>query len=59
MSKVVRPDGQEVTFTYDSLGRRIEKHFNGVVHCYVWDGNIILLEWKAEKAQAESGGRVE
>ncbi|XOK58295.1 DUF6531 domain-containing protein [Paenibacillus elgii] len=55
MSKVVRPDGQEVTFTYDSLGRRIEKHFNGVVHCYVWDGNIILHEWKAEKAHAESG----
>ncbi|MFB0860868.1 DUF6531 domain-containing protein [Paenibacillus oleatilyticus] len=54
MSKVVRPDGQEVTFTYDSLGRRIEKHFNGVLHCYVWDGNIILHEWKSEKAQAEN-----
>ncbi|WP_205621521.1 RHS repeat domain-containing protein, partial [Paenibacillus fonticola] len=39
MSKVVRPDGKEVIFTYDSLGRRIEKHFDGVVHCYVWDGN--------------------
>ncbi|NEN85541.1 RHS repeat-associated core domain-containing protein, partial [Paenibacillus elgii] len=55
MSKVIRPDGQEVTFTYDSLGRRIEKHFNGVVHCYVWDGNTILHEWKAEKVQVESG----
>ncbi|WP_223275763.1 RHS repeat-associated core domain-containing protein [Paenibacillus elgii] len=54
MSKVIRPDGQEVTFTYDSLGRRIEKHFNGVVHCYVWDGNIILHEWKAEKAQVDN-----
>ncbi|WP_258958973.1 DUF6531 domain-containing protein [Paenibacillus tyrfis] len=55
MSKVIRPDGQEVAFTYDSLGRRIEKHFNGVVHCYVWDGNSILHEWKVEKSQVESG----
>ncbi|WP_233277801.1 RHS repeat domain-containing protein [Paenibacillus durus] len=27
MSKVVRPDGKEVMFTYDPLGRRIEKVF--------------------------------
>lgn len=48
MSKVMRPDGQEVMFTYDSLGRRIEKRFNGVVYCYIWDGNQILHEWAAE-----------
>ncbi|WP_051107662.1 RHS repeat-associated core domain-containing protein [Paenibacillus fonticola] len=52
MSKVVRPDGKEVIFTYDSLGRRIEKHFDGVVHCYVWDGNTILHEWEAESGFA-------
>ncbi|AZK46692.1 RHS repeat domain-containing protein [Paenibacillus lentus] len=52
MSKVVRPDGKEVIFTYDSLGRRIEKHFDGVVHCYVWDGNTILHEWEAESRLA-------
>ncbi|MNZ43860.1 putative deoxyribonuclease RhsC [compost metagenome] len=47
MSKVVRPDGKEVTFTYDSIGRRIEKRFDGMVYCYVWDGNNILHEWEA------------
>ncbi|AZK46686.1 hypothetical protein EIM92_11405 [Paenibacillus lentus] len=52
MSKVVRPDGKEVIFTYDSLGRRIEKHFDGIVHCYVWDGNTILHEWEAESGFA-------
>ncbi|WP_334076234.1 DUF6531 domain-containing protein, partial [Paenibacillus sp. A14] len=51
MSKVMRPDGQEVMFTYDSLGRRIEKRFNGVVYCYIWDGNQILHEWAAESTQ--------
>ncbi|PUA40529.1 hypothetical protein C8Z91_03450 [Paenibacillus elgii] len=55
MSKVIRPDGQEVTFTYDSLGRRIGKHFNGMIHCYVWDGNTILHEWKVDKPQVENG----
>ncbi|RRJ54792.1 RHS repeat protein [Paenibacillus oralis] len=53
MSKVVRPDEQEVVFTYDSLGRRIEKRFNGVVYCYMWDGNQILHEWTAESKQDE------
>ncbi|MCI1694283.1 RHS repeat protein [Aneurinibacillus aneurinilyticus] len=28
MSKVIRPDNTEVTFKYDSLGRRIEKSSN-------------------------------
>ncbi|SFE66458.1 RHS repeat-associated core domain-containing protein [Paenibacillus algorifonticola] len=51
MSRVVRPDGQEVTFKYDPLGRRIEKHFGGMVNCYVWDGNNILHEWKKEKVE--------
>ncbi|WP_051290009.1 DUF6531 domain-containing protein [Paenibacillus massiliensis] len=59
MSKVVRPDGQEVLFTYDSLGRRIEKHFNGVVYCYIWDGNQILHEWTADSKQDEQDGMPE
>ncbi|MEC0236534.1 RHS repeat-associated core domain-containing protein [Paenibacillus kribbensis] len=54
MSKVIRPDGQEVTFKYDSMGRRIEKHFAGVVDCFVWDGNNILHEWKEEDSSLAS-----
>ncbi|WP_052410289.1 DUF6531 domain-containing protein [Paenibacillus durus] len=46
MSKVVRPDGKEVTFSYDPLGRRIEKVYDGVKTSFVWDGNNILHEWK-------------
>lgn len=52
MSKVVRPDGREVTFTYDSLGRRIEKEYDGLKTTYVWDGNTILHEWKDEPQAA-------
>jgi YD repeat-containing protein len=29
MDKVIRPDGKEVSFTYDPLGRRISKSYNG------------------------------
>ncbi|UHA73171.1 DUF6531 domain-containing protein [Paenibacillus sp. 481] len=54
MSKVVRPDGQEVTFKYDSIGRRIEKHFAGVINCYMWDGNNVLHEWKVTDQPADS-----
>ncbi|WP_334077297.1 RHS repeat-associated core domain-containing protein [Paenibacillus sanfengchensis] len=59
MSKVVRPDGQEVVFTYDSMGRRIEKRFNGVVYRYIWDGNQILHEWAAESKPGEQEGNPE
>ncbi len=52
MSKVVRPDGREVTFTYDPLGRRIEKEYDGIKTTYVWDGNTILHEWKDEPQTA-------
>ncbi|WP_436713651.1 RHS repeat-associated core domain-containing protein [Brevibacillus formosus] len=46
ISKVVRPDGKEVTFSYDPLGRRIQKQYDGVTTNFVWDTNNILHEWK-------------
>ncbi len=46
LSKVKRPDGKEVTFKYDALGRRIEKRFIRIVTRWVWDGNTPLHEWK-------------
>ena len=46
LGSVTRPDGKVVTFKYDALGRRIEKTFNGRVHRYLWDGDVILHEWE-------------
>ena len=46
LGSVTRPDGKTVTFKYDALGRRIEKSFNGRVHRYLWDGDVVLHEWE-------------
>lgn len=45
LCKVVRPDGQIVSFAYDALGRRLEKVFDGQVTRWLWDGNTPLQEW--------------
>jgi RHS repeat-associated protein len=45
LSTVKRPDGKTVKFTYDPLGRRMSKSFNGRITKWVWDGNVILHEW--------------
>ncbi|WP_161804433.1 RHS repeat-associated core domain-containing protein [Lysinibacillus xylanilyticus] len=45
MSKVIKPDRTEVTFKYDSLGRRIEKSSNEKTMHFIWDGNTILNEY--------------
>src|SRR5690606_21217477 len=45
LAKVIRPDGQEVCFDYDPLGRRIRKTFNNKITRWVWDGNNPLHEW--------------
>jgi len=43
---VKRPDGAEVSFKYDALGRRIEKRFGRYVTTWIWDGNVPLHEQK-------------
>ena len=51
LGSVTRPDGRVVTFKYDALGRRIEKTFNGRVHRYLWDGDVILHEWEYDETE--------
>jgi len=54
LKKVVRPDGSEVTFSYDPLGRRISKTYRGQTTRWVWDGNVPLHEWVEGELQQAS-----
>jgi RHS repeat-associated protein len=45
LAQVTRPDGKKVQFEYDALGRRTAKVFDGIIHRYMWDGNVLLHEW--------------
>lgn len=45
LAKVKRPDGKEISFEYDALGRRISKIGNKKITRYIWEGNILLHEW--------------
>ena len=53
LSRVVRPDGKEVSFAYDALGRRTEKTYEDVATHFVWDGNVPLHEWQEVSSDAE------
>ena len=53
LSRVVRPDGKEVSFEYDALGRRSEKTYEGVATHFVWDGNVPLHEWQEVSSDTE------
>ena len=53
LSRVVRPDGKEVSFTYDALGRRTEKTYEGITTHFVWDGNVPLHEWQEISSDTE------
>ena len=46
LKKVIKPDGEEISFRYDSLGRRVEKSSNSKIVKFVWDGNNPLHEWE-------------
>ena len=50
LAKVVRPDGEEVTFEYDALGRRLSKSFGTTVTRWVWNGNVPLHQWKQRRS---------
>ncbi|WP_164851273.1 DUF6531 domain-containing protein [Larkinella soli] len=45
LKAVIRPDGEEIGFRYDALGRRIVKSSGGRVVRYVWEGDRLLHEW--------------
>jgi len=51
--KVARPDGHEVTFGYDALGRRIFKKFKQTITNFVWDCNVPLHEFKTFDVEKE------
>jgi len=54
MGSVTRPDGKDVTFAYDAVGRRISKSFDDRTTRFLWDGNEIIHEWVEDSEQAIS-----
>ncbi|MEN7551945.1 RHS repeat-associated core domain-containing protein [Rapidithrix thailandica] len=48
LQSVKRPDGTEISFEYDALGRRTAKlnHATEEITRFVWDGNVPLHEWR-------------
>ncbi len=54
LKAVTQPDDKVVQFKYDALGRRIEKSFNGEVTRFVWDGNVLIHEWKYRETERPS-----
>ncbi|MFJ7662782.1 RHS repeat domain-containing protein [Lysinibacillus sp. NPDC097162] len=57
MAKALKPDMTEVTFKYDSLGRRIEKSSEGRATHFVWDGNTILHEYFSQDNSVENASQ--
>jgi RHS repeat-associated protein len=51
LASVKKPDGKMVEFEYDALGRRTAKIFDGNITRFIWDGNVLLHEWKYELAK--------
>ncbi len=43
---VERPDGDLVEFGYDAFSRRMWKRCEGQITRWVWDGDVILHEWR-------------
>jgi RHS repeat-associated protein len=44
LTEVALPDGNEINYVYDPLGRRIARKYNGAVtHKYLWQGQTRLL----------------
>ncbi|MFL5744806.1 MAG: RHS repeat-associated core domain-containing protein [Niastella sp.] len=55
LKNVQRPDGKTVEYTYDALGRRLSKSFDGTITRWVWHANTPLHEWSyrdTEKSRA-------
>ena len=58
LSRVTRPDGNTVTFSYDALARRISKVYRGKVTRWIWDGNVPLHEWVEGDGGAQAKTRL-
>ncbi|HLW63165.1 MAG TPA: RHS repeat-associated core domain-containing protein, partial [Flavobacterium sp.] len=46
LKSVQKPSGAVVSFEYDALGRRTAKIAGKKITRYLWDGNVMLQEWK-------------
>ncbi|MFW0739798.1 DUF6531 domain-containing protein [Flavobacterium sp. T12S277] len=46
LESITNPDGKKVYFEYDALGRRTAKIANQKIYRYVWEGNVLIHEWK-------------
>jgi len=46
LSKVIRPDKDTVTFTYDPFGRRLSKTYKEQTTRWIWSANVPIHEWK-------------
>lgn len=42
--KVMGPDGRTIEYSYDALGRRVDKRSNGIVTQYRWDAGQLINE---------------
>lgn len=55
LKTVTRPDRKKVHFTYDALGRRLTKTYEGQTTHFVWDGNVPLHEWTTASDESVFG----
>ncbi|MGG5506992.1 MULTISPECIES: DUF6531 domain-containing protein [unclassified Myroides] len=46
LTQVLRPDGYSVDFQYDALGRRVSKKYKHTITHYLWQGDVVLHEYK-------------
>lgn len=53
LTKVIRPDKEEVTFAYDSAGRRLWKRFKNTITRFLWNKDTLLHEWKEHAVSGE------
>ena len=52
--RVRLPEGSDVAFGYDALGRRVWKRHRGQITRFIWDGDVPLHEWAEGEADRGS-----
>lgn len=58
LSKVIRPDKNEVTFEYDALKRRISKTYKGKITRFLWDKNKVLHEYNTDELKPKEPNNI-
>lgn len=54
LSRVISPEGDIVDFQYDALGRRVSKCCREATTHYVWEGDVVLHEYKTFDVNAST-----